>query len=1024
MNNTYQIAVFTKNGLSGIENGDFRGTAILHNISNDFPEISEIQVADLYSIVGGVSAAELERLARALTNPVVQNFFVLPQAQNLQLSAGDLMVEIGFLPGVTDNTANTVAEMMQDLFAASFLETESGYPLPNPPPHGEGILSSRDVAVYSSKLYILQGDVNQLTAEKFASRFSNPLINRVHYWSVDEFRNRKSFVIPKVKLGGKPTAYEVVLNVSDDELLEIANRGIRGEDGIRRGPLGLSLDYMKAIRDYFAKEGRNPTDIEVETIAQTWSEHCKHTIFASPIDDVRDGIFKHYIRRATEEIRKLRGSNDICVSVFKDNAGAIIFDDDWLICDKVETHNSPSALDPFGGAITGIVGVNRDALGFGLGARPIINRYGFCFAYPDYQPDLFRDSAATQPVLSPQTIADGIIAGVEAGGNCSGIPTPCGFVYYDNRYAGKPLVFVGTIGLIPRMLAGNPSHVKSARAGDLIMMVGGRIGRDGIHGATFSSVALDEGSPSTAVQIGDPITQKKMSDAIIRDVRELGLYSAITDNGAGGLSSSIGEMGRDSGGFEVQLDKAPLKYPGMAPWEIWISESQERMTLSVPPENAQKLIEIFRKRGVEATVIGTFTNSGKAVVKWQENTLMNMSMDFLHDGLPEKHLFTSESGAVTPPTSPSSSLSARKVDLLEALPELLASPNIASKEEIATLYDHEVQAGSALKPLQGVGRVFAEATATRPVLQSHKAVVTTYGLAPLYGDIDCYAMAAASIDMAVRAAVAAGASLKKTAILDNYCWCDSTNPYRLWQLKEAARACFDVAVAYGTPYVSGKDSMFNDFKGFNSRGEAVMLSAPPTLLVSAIGIADDVHKLVSLDAKFAGDFIYLIGDTADEMGGSQYNHLLGIDGGNVPVLDAQRALKIYEKYQQAIDVELIASAIPVNFGGLGVAIAKKCIAGGLGATVHALPLPLQQAGGEDNPSHRLRGEDGWGATTLFSESLGRILVSINPNKASALEGIMGDSAHKIGALNDSGKLTINEYSWNINDLERSYKRGS
>ena len=442
--------------------------------------------------------------------------------------------------------------------------------------------------------------------------------------------------IPQVKLNQRVKIDEVDLDISDNELIKIGKSGIVNRDGSRRGPLALDLIYLKTIRDYFYARGRNPTDIELESIAQTWSEHCHHTIFADPIDEIKDGLFNYFIKRATIEIRKKKGKKDLCTSVFTDNSGSFKFDKDYIVSHKVETHNSPSALDPFGGAITGIVGVNRDAIGFDMGAKPILNYYGFCFADPNLKLPLFRDKEKKQPLLSPRRIMDGVVAGVNSGGNCSGIPTPQGFVYFDNHYQGKPLVFVGTMGLLPM----KSSAVKKAHPGDYIVVIGGRVGQDGIHGATFSSEALTSGSPAGAVQIGDPITQKKLSDAVVKEARDLHLYNSITDNGAGGISCSVSEMAKECGGFVVDLEKVPLKYPNLEPWKIWISESQERMTLAVPKEKWDSFNDLMKRRGVEATVIGVFTKSEKCIVTYHDKTIMNVSMKFLHYGLPQRPMKT------------------------------------------------------------------------------------------------------------------------------------------------------------------------------------------------------------------------------------------------------------------------------------------------------------------------------------------------------------------------------------------------
>ena len=930
------------------------------------------RIVDIYTIENDISdPANFKALAKSFVNPVTQK--ILERGEE---GAFDWAVEIGFLPGVTDNIGHTASEL-----AALTLND-------NQP-------------VYSSQLILLKGDLSEQDVKALSAGLYNPLIQRASIKNADAYKTEGGMdaVIPRVRLDNKGIAVdEVDLDISDEDLAKIGKEGIANDDGTRRGPLGMSLLYMKAVQAYFKKLGRKAKDAEIETLAQTWSEHCKHTIFASPIDEVKDGLYKHYIKRATQEIRAARGKDDFCVSVFKDNSGAIIFDDNWLVTDKVETHNSPSALDPFGGAITGIVGVNRDCVGFGKGAKPILNRYGFCLADPSTNPAYYRGRGKTNRMLSPDTIMKGVIHGINHGGNCSGIPTPQGFLYFDDRFVGKPLVFAGTVGLIPRTINGAPSHEKKANPGDLIVMVGGKVGRDGIHGATFSSVALDEGSPATAVQIGDPITQKKFSDAIIKDIRALGLYNAITDNGAGGLSSSVGEMGQDSGGFHVELERVPLKYPGMQPWEIWISESQERMTLAVPPENIEKLQTLLEKRGAESWVIGTFTDSGKCHVTWHGETVMDLDMDFLHDGLPETPLKTTFTrGGTAEPNLP------EPKDYSETLLSLLARPNICSKEFVAAQYDHNVQGSAVLGPLQGKGRVFAEASVSRPVLDTPRGVVLSQGLAPRYSDIDTYHMATASLDIAVRNAVAAGCPIDHLAILDNFCWCSSEDPERLGQLKRACEAIYDLAVLYKTPFISGKDSMFNDFKGYDANDKPVTISIPPTLLISGIGVVPDVAQSVSLDPKMPGDLVYLLGTTKNELGGSEYYALNDQLGNNVPETDGPANLALYKKLSKANVDRLPASAIAVTLGGLGVALAKKCIASGLGMDI-TLPDSLRLD------------------TALFSESTGRVVVTIAPQNKTAFESIMGTDATFIGTVTDKPVLTLNSTEIKISDLETAYKK--
>lgn len=944
----------------------------IEKILNENGHQCEVRVVDVYTTEN--PHANDAVFLSSLANPVTQK--INPRLENF-----DWALEIGFLPGVTDNVGHTVSELL----------ALSG--------------ANNDNECFSSRLYLIEGKLSISDVEKLASSLSNSLIQRITIKSYDDFKRDGGMdvIVPKVSLDNKgASADEVNLDIDDNALEELGKAGIPNADGTRRGPLGLSLQYLKAIKAYFAKEGRKPTDIELETLAQTWSEHCKHTIFASPIDDIKDGLYKHYIKRATKEIREERGEDDICVSVFSDNAGGIIFDENYLITDKVETHNSPSALDPFGGSITGIVGVNRDCLGFGQGAKPIINRYGFCLADPHKTFAYFRDKDKKIPILQPENIMKGVVAGVEAGGNQSGIPTPQGFVYFDDRYVGKPLVFVGTIGLIPREINGKPGHEKKARAGDKIVMLGGRVGRDGIHGATFSSVALDEGSPATAVQIGDPITQKKFSDAIVKELRDQGLYSAITDNGAGGLSSSVGEMAEQSGGFHVELEKVPLKYPGMSPWEIWISESQERMTLAVPPENTDKLIEFLAKRGCEASVIGTYTDSGRAHITWNGDTIMDMDMEFLHDGLPETPLTTTftRGGEKEPKLDEPS-------DYSELLLDMLERPNIASKEFIGTQYDHNVQGTAVIGPFQGPGRVMGDASVTKPVFNSSKGVVLSQGLFPRYSDIDTHAMARAGLDMAVRSAVAAGADLYRLALLDNICWCSSEDPERLGQLKRAIHGIYHLAKSYGTPFISGKDSMFNDFKGYDENGNPVLISAPPTLLTSSIGVIDDIQNAISLAPKAVGDLVYILGDTSDECGASEYYDHRGVIGDNVPQVHDEPNKLLYKCYTKAARKGLIASALPVGYGGLGIALAKKAIAGQMGLDIYL----------KDMNGLRLD-------KYLYSESTGRILVSVAPQNVKKFEKAFDriKHVHHIGHVAYTNKLSINNaLSIEIEKLDKAYK---
>lgn len=950
-------------------------------------KIEAVSLADVYTIDKDLTRDQLTQLAAALTNPVVQ---VSSINLAIEVPAFDWAIEIGCLPGVTDNLGTTTKEMAQDLFRVPFKDDES---------------------VYTSQVTYVKGSLSEEEALVLGNALANPLIQRIHVKSAAQYAQDKGMGInvPKVKLSHTPEVSEVNLDVSDEELAAIGRQGIQNADGTRRGPLALDLDSMKIIRDYFEALNRKPSDVEIEALAQTWSEHCKHTIFSASIDSIHDGLYGYYIKRATQDIRQKNGAADFCVSVFKDNAGGIRFDEDWIVSDKVETHNSPSALDPFGGAVTGIVGVNRDTIGFGKGAKPVLNRYGFCFADPNDQEPLYRDAALKQKLLPPRRILEGVVAGVNSGGNCSGIPTPQGFMCFEPRYKGKPLIFVGTVGLIPQKVANENSWVKAAKPGDKVIVIGGRVGQDGIHGATFSSESLNAGSPSAAVQIGDPITQKKLSDAIVKEARDMNLYNSITDNGAGGLSCSVAEMAKESHGCFVDLDSVPLKYPGLDPWQIWISESQERMTLAVPPEKVEAFESLMKRRGVEMTIIGEFNDSGSCKVQYQGKEVMDIDLEFLHDGLPQRSLKTTytkvrheEPGEACP------------ADLGPVLLKMMGRLNIASFDFLSYQYDHVVQGGTILGPLHGKGKVNSRASVIAPVLSSRKGVVVSQALNPLYSDIDTYAMAACAIDSAVRNSLSVGGSLKELALLDNFCWCSSNDEERLGQLKAAAEACYDYAVAYGTPYISGKDSMFNDFNGYNAKGEKVQISVPPTLLISSIGVIEDYRRCVSLDLKLPGDLIYILGTTADEMGGSEYYSMLGFCGNSVPQVNAQSALKLYAAFEAAVQKDLLASAESIVLGGLGVSLARVAIAGKIG-----LDVDLSNVSQASNLS---------ADHILFSESQSRFLVSVSPQDQAAFEALFqGQSCILIGqALPDqhfrvkdaAGKNIVDT---NLSELEKAYR---
>ena len=791
--------------------------------------------------------------------------------------------------------------------------------------------------------------------------------------------------VPKVSGRNEVRVEALNLQVSDEELLRISSRRV----------LALSLKEMKALQKHPQESarlaerkrvglGEHLTDCEVEALAQTWSEHCKHKIFDGLIDytdgqgneQVIDSLFDTYIKRSTSEIRKSMGEKDWCLSVFKDNAGVMKFNPDWNLVFKVETHNSPSALDPYGGALTGIVGVNRDPFGTGKGAKLIFNVDTFCFAPPDYSKPL------PPRLLHPKRIYEGVREGVEHGGNKSGIPTINGSIVFDDRYAGKPLVYCGTGGIMPRLIRGEPSHEKKAEPGDFIVMTGGRIGKDGIHGATFSSEELHEESPTSAVQIGDPITQKRMTDFLLR-ARDQGLYHAITDNGAGGLSSSVGEMARDCDGCEMNLERAPLKYAGLDPWEILLSEAQERMTLAVPPETIDRFMEMARQMEVEATILGKFTNTGKFHVRYDGKTVAYLEMEFLHNGYPRMELRARwEPKHYSEPQFPEPS------DLTSSLKQVLARYNVCSKESVVRQYDHEVQGGSIVKPMVGAFNDGpGDAAVLRPLLDSWEGVVVSSGICPRYSDIDTYHMMACAIDEGIRNNIAVGGTLGQMAGLDNFCWCDPIQSektpdgeYKLAQLVRANMALYEYTKAFGVPCISGKDSMKNDYLI-----GATKISIPPTVLFSVVSVIPDVRKCVTMDAKRASDLVYVLGETRPELGASEYYALHGFIGNQVPRVDAQKAKRLYEALSGAIRKGLAASCHDCSDGGLGVALAEVAFAGGLGMEVDLRRVPATGVDRND--------------LLLFSESQSRFVVTVHPENQKAFEdALKGTSFAQVGRV--------------------------
>lgn len=778
-----------------------------------------------------------------------------------------------------------------------------------------------------------------------------------------------------------------IRGLSDEELQKISRQRL----------LALSTDEMRLIRRFFERLGRDPTDVELETFAQTWSEHCQHKTFKGEIQFGSrriKNILKSFIIRVTEDLNL-----PWVLSAFHDNSGVIEFDNDFGISFKVETHNHPSALEPYGGAATGIGGVIRDCLGTGLGAKPILNTDVFCFGYLET-----NFGELPKGVLHPRRVMKGVVSGVRDYGNRMGIPTANGAVYFDQGFLNNPLVFCGTVGIIPK-----DKLRKRVRPGQAIVLLGGRTGRDGIHGVTFASQELDKSSgefSSSAVQIGNPIEEKKLLDLVLA-ARDKGLLSAITDCGGGGLSSAVGELTAKTG-CEVELDKVPLKYQGLTPAEIWVSEAQERMVVFVEPENVLALTQLAQDNDVELTVIGRVTGTKRLILKYRNHIVADLPMKFLHQGWPvKKRLARWIQPDLPEPFIPNYH------NLNSILLKLLAAPNIASKEWVTRQYDHEVQAGTVVKPFCGKNNSGpSDACVMMPVAGSKRACVVACGLCPRYGLIDPYWMAASAIDEALRNIVAVGGDIERTAILDNFCWGSPDQDEQLAGLVRAAEACYDIARAYRVPFISGKDSLYNEFR--TEAGET--LPIPGTLLISALSVIPDGTKTVTADFKCSDSLIYILGETFEELGGSEFMRLHGGLGRGVPKVDARRARQLMRCLGKAITDGLVLACHDIADGGLGVALAEMAFAGGFGFKINLRKVP---------GAHHFRRDE----LLLFSESNSRFLCEVSPAQAKRFERYFRGIPHGvIGKTNSDGVMVITGLTGaevvklNIEEAERVWRR--
>ena len=956
---------------------DAEGNGVRLKAKNYFGiELDSVRSVHVVTIDADLSRDQLKTVQTEIfTNPVTQ----VSSYDSLDIEF-DWTIWVGYRPGVRDNPGSTAGEAVEDIL---------------------GIKLGPDEAIYTSKRYCLKGkdltveDMNKIASELLA----NDIIQQWKIFSIDEWNHVEGIgvIIPIVILDHTPTVATIPVD-SDSTLKKISDE---------RG-LALNSADIPTIRSYFLDANvqaerasvdlSDPTDVELEYISQARSDHCNHNTFQGLFrcrdletgeTEVVDNLFKTCIEAPTLALKEKK---PWVISVLWDNAGVGRFDNDHYYVITGETHNSPSNMEAYGGAITGIVGVYRDPLGTGKGSKLVMGSYGYCVGPRDY-------NGALKPRLHPRRLLDGVIEGVRDGGNKSGIPTTFGQVLFHPGYMGKCLVFVTAMGIMPALIKEESAEKKKTSPGEMVIMCGGRVGKDGIHGVTASSETFSELTPAGHVQIGDPYTQKKMHDFLL-EARDQGLIKFITDNGGGGLSSSIGESARFSNGCEIQLEKVPLKYEGLDQWEIWVSESQERMTVAVDPAHLERFLELSGMHAVESTVIGRYTDSGRLHITYNDQTCAYIDMDLLTSGFPQWEFDAvwhrpERRGLFEPVLK-------EPGDYEVLLKDLLSRPNICSKEWITRQYDHEVQGTSVIKPLVGINRdVNSDAVVIRPVLDSKKGLVFSQALLPAYSAIDAYHMTSCTIDEAVRRLVAVGADLDHIGGVDNFCWPSiqfhpRDNPdgkFKAAQLVRSCRALHEICLAYEIPLLSGKDSMYVDGHLAGRYGETHKVSALETLQFSATSVVDDITKCVTMDVKMPGDLVYILGTTRNELGGSEYYEHLGYVGLNVPHVLPDEFAVLYRALGNAVDKELVASVHGIYRGGLGVHLAMTAMGGNLGIKVDLGHVPSDQLDRND--------------FILFSESAGRFIVTIDSENRKIFEEIFkGIASACIGAVTHGDNFII------------------
>jgi phosphoribosylformylglycinamidine synthase len=945
-------------------------------------KVCAVQRSELYFVRGNIAPGELELLGRFLfSDPVTQCFEV--QSVHDTDTIDTQAIEIAYHVGVTDPVADEIVRSARELGVGGI----------------DAAMTAQRYEFTCKEGAKLFPDELDMIARKI---LANPVVQRFS-------RGRLSPAFPQ-SVSGQVKVDTIHIHAMDDAQCAALDRERRS---------ALDPEELKSIREYFRTEGRPCTDVEFEMIAQTWSEHCFHKTFKAIIDvegsldgelpSKVDNILKTYIKKATDVI-----AAPWIVSAFKDNAGIIEFDEDFDLSFKVETHNHPSAIEPFGGANTGVGGVIRDVMA--VSARPIAVTDILCFGFPEYMGKENRGLEGTVPV---DQIRSGVVAGVQDYGNKMGIPTVNGGIHYHEKYATNPLVYCGCAGLAPK-----GSFFSSPAVGDRVLVLGGRTGRDGIRGATFSSMTMDDATLETAgssVQIGAPIVEKKVSEVILA-ARDAGLYSGITDCGAGGLSSAVGEMASELGA-DVELSKVELKYPGLAPWEIWLSEAQERMVLSVHPDKMRELTSLCDSYDVGHCDLGSFTGDGRLVVRYEGAKVLDLACSFLHEGMPRRRLVArrpalegarsrdrSEWTTASPERSLDDVFLKGKNSFEKLLSRIMSHHAVASKEWAIRRYDHEVQGGTRGGPFAGrLQRGPGDAAVLQPFeTRSGKAVAISNGFNPRYAESDAYNAAYSALDEAVRNAVAVGADPDRIAVTDNFCWGDPRRPENLWTLLRSAKACHDAAIAHRTPFISGKDSFNNEFEGTDGS----RVSIPPSLLISAVGIVPDVRKAVATDLKAEGNILYLVGEFRPEYSASVLEDLLrkevgvGIEEKSKTRHGPKPSLKapgVYRKLHEAIVSGMVKSCHDLSDGGFCAAISEMCLGGDIGASLDL--SSLRNAAKSFLPS----GEQGSDTLILFGETNGCLAVEVEPAKAEAFETIFsGFPCKKVGKATAEKAVVVHE----------------